>query len=210
MIETPFIKICGITTYEDAKIAIDSGATALGFNFYSKSPRFLEVQKAKELAGKINSEISLVAVFVNESLETVKKIHNEIRFNYLQFHGDEDAAYVNSFDSVIKAFRIKNSLNEELLASCNCSALLFDAHSEKEYGGTGMTFDWTLAKQYSKKYPLILAGGLHSENIASAILQVQPAGVDVSSGVEVFPGKKDKIKTMKFIQEARKAFERIQ
>jgi len=202
-----FIKICGITNYEDATAAIEAGATAIGFNFYPKSKRYITPEEAKEIADQIRGRISIVGVFVNEEIASVKAIGAKVKLTYCQFHGDEPLEYVNKFSNAIKTFRVNESLRNVYFDDYKSVAFLLDAYDEKEFGGTGKTFNWLMAREANEFGKVILAGGLNETNVVSAIEMVEPWGVDVSSGVEIEPGKKDKEKVKRFVENARKAFE---
>ncbi len=204
-----FIKICGITNYEDAVSVIDAGATALGFNFFPKSKRYINPLNAKEIAEKIRGKISIVGIFVNEDLLAVKSIAASVKLTYCQFHGDEEPEYVNKFSNAIKSFRVNDSLKNVYFDDYKAAAFLLDAFDEKEFGGTGKQFNWLLAREANEFGKIILAGGLNHENVSNAIEIVQPWGVDVSSGVEIEPGKKDKIKIRQFVENARNSFEQL-
>ena len=202
-----FIKICGITTIDDAEIAVSSGATAIGLNFYKLSKRFVTIERAKEIADSVRGKSAIVGVFVNESLETVKRIATAVKLTYCQFHGEETADYVNKFPNAIKAFRVNDSLKNVYFDDFKCPSFLLDSFSEKEYGGTGMTFNWLLAREANEFGKIIVAGGLTPDNVKQAIEIAQPWGVDVSSGVEIEPGKKDRDKVFQFVRSAREAFQ---
>jgi phosphoribosylanthranilate isomerase len=205
-----FIKICGITTYEDAAAAVDAGATAIGFNFFPKSKRYITPENAKAIAEKVKGRISTVGVFVNERPETVKSIGALVKLTYCQFHGDEDAEYVNRFPNAVKAFRVNDSLKDVYFDDYRAAAFLLDAFDEKEFGGTGKSFNWLLAREANEFGKIILAGGLTPENVDEAIGIVRPWGVDVSSGVESgTPGTKDHQKLRLFTERARSAFEQL-
>lgn len=201
------VKICGITNLEDAQAAVEEGADMLGFIFYNKSPRYIEPEKAKEIISNLPQEIEKAALFVNEEKGAVVDILSRIReIDLLQFHGDETPDYCDAFNKrIIKAIRVKNKDSIRELASYNVNFFLLDAWKRDVYGGTGLNFDWKLtenAKQY--KVPIILSGGLNPDNVKKAIELVRPYAVDVSSGVEISPGKKDSELIKKFIQEAKK------
>jgi phosphoribosylanthranilate isomerase len=202
-----FIKICGITNYADAANAVDAGATAIGFNFFPQSKRYIAPEAAKEIAEKVRGKIATVGVFVNEDAAAVKKIGALVKLTYCQFHGDEDEEYVNSFPNAIKAFRVNDSLKNVYFDDFRTAAFLLDAYDEKEFGGTGKTFNWLLAREANEFGKIILAGGLTPENIEEAIRIVEPWGVDVSSGVEESPGKKDHGKVRIFTERSRNSFE---
>jgi phosphoribosylanthranilate isomerase len=203
-----FIKICGITNYEDAVTAIEAGATAIGFNFSSTSKRYIQPEQAKEIADRIRGKISTVGIFVNEDISNVRSVGAAMKLTYCQFHGDEEPEYVNKFSNAIKSFRVNDSLKNVYFDDYKTAAFLLDAYDEKEFGGTGKSFNWLLAREANEFGKIILAGGLNDENVIDAIETVEPWGVDVSSGVEIEPGKKDAEKVRKFVANARKAFER--
>lgn len=200
------IKICGITNKEDAWNAIDAGADALGFNFYPKSPRYLDPQVAVKLMEDIPPNVLRVGVFVNESEHLVRDLSQYLNLDYLQFHGDETPYYCEQFATPYwKAFRLKNEKTLELMRKYHPDYFLLDAFVEGEFGGTGKIANWDLACQAKRCGKIILAGGLHPENVKEAILAVNPDGVDVASGVEIAPGKKDLNKMKNFIERARAA-----
>ena len=187
------IKICGITKLSNALQAAELGVDALGFVFYSDSPRYIEPKKAREIINLLPSFISRVGLFVNASKEDVLLAISESRINMLQFHGDEDEIFCNQFDlPYIKAISFKDGIN--LLEYCqlfsSCSAILVDAYCKNMRGGTGKTFNWDLIPK-QLPLPLIIAGGLDSKNVSSLIDSVKPYGVDVSGGVELDKGIKD-------------------
>ncbi|MCK9409642.1 MAG: phosphoribosylanthranilate isomerase [Bacteriovoracaceae bacterium] len=202
-----FIKVCGITNYDDAVTAIDAGATAIGFNFFKKSKRYIAPEAAKEIAEKIRGKIATVGVFVNEEQTAVKSVGALVKLTYCQFHGDETPDYTNCFPNAIKAFRVNDSIKSVYFDDYHVAAFLLDAFDEKEFGGTGKSFNWLLSREANEFGKIILAGGLTPENVAEAIGIVTPWGVDVSSGVELEPGKKDKEKVRLFTERARQAFE---
>ncbi len=204
-----FIKICGITNYDDAVSVIDAGATAIGFNFFRQSKRYINPIAAKEIAQRIRGKISIVGIFVNEDLQLVKSVAASVKLTYCQFHGDEEPDYVNKFPNAIKSFRVNDSLKNVYFDDYKAAAFLLDAYDEKEMGGTGKQFNWLLAREANEFGKIILAGGLTDVNVSNAIEIVQPWGVDVSSGVEIEPGKKDKNKIQLFVQNARNSFEQL-
>ncbi|MDI6784057.1 MAG: phosphoribosylanthranilate isomerase [bacterium] len=200
------IKICGITNLADAEKAVELGADALGFIF-SKSPRRVDAEVATEIIKGLPPFISLVGVFVNESAEVVKHIASVCRLNVLQFHGDELPEYCGQFGrKVIKTFRVKNPDDLSMLPGYKgiVSAYLLDSRVKGKRGGTGETFDWELAKIALPYGRVILAGGLTPENVAEAIKAVNPYAVDVNTGVESAPGKKDHEKMKGFVEAVRK------
>ena len=205
-----FIKICGITNIEDANTAVESGATAIGLNFFSGSKRYVDIQTAQEIADRVRYNIAVVGVFVNEPVETVKRIASAVKLTYCQFHGEESPEYVNAFPNAIKSFRINRSLQNVQFDDYRCSAFLLDSYSPSEYGGTGVPFNWMMAREANEFGKIIVAGGLNAENVRSAIEIAQPWGVDVSSGVEREAGKKEKEKIFRFVQNAQEAFKENQ
>ena len=204
-----FIKICGITNYDDAAAAIDAGATALGFNFFKQSKRYIRPEDAKVIAEKIKGKIQTVGIFVSEDAASVKSIGALVKLTYCQFHGDEDPEYVNRFGNAIKAFRVNDSLRNVYFDDYKSTAFILDAFDEKEFGKTGKQFNWRLAREANEFGKIILAGGLNAENVASAVETAQPWGVDVSSGVESEPGKKDHEKVRQFVLNARTALQQL-
>ncbi|MDA3904434.1 MAG: phosphoribosylanthranilate isomerase [Desulfuromusa sp.] len=203
---TTRIKICGITNLEDALCAVDAGADALGFVFYAKSPRYVLPEQVGQIISKLPPLVTTVGLFVNAAPETIKQTMRTAGLNVVQLHGDEtpEDCYLNPYP-VIKAVRIKDADSLAGIDQYGVSALLLDAWSDQQYGGTGESFDWQLAKKLTGQLPLILAGGLNPDNVAQAIQVVNPYAVDVSSGVEVSPGAKDHDKIRQFIQQVRKA-----
>ena len=198
------IKICGITNREDALCAVDAGADALGFVFYEKSPRYVLPEKVRQIISELPPFVTTVGLFVNADSDTIRQTMRISGLNVIQLHGDESAedCCLNPY-SVIKAVRIKDADSLAGIDRYNVSALLLDAWNDQQYGGTGESFDWQLAKSLTAGQPLILAGGLNPDNVAEAIRVVNPYGVDVSSGVEERPGYKDHTKLRKFIQQVR-------
>jgi phosphoribosylanthranilate isomerase len=202
------VKICGITCWSDAVASIDAGADALGFNFYEKSPRFLNLSKAAAIIRKLPPFVSVVGVFVNPVLEKVKQALMTCRLDYLQMHGQESPEFLANFpkDKLIKAFRVRDqSFLREVGLYSWCSARLLDSFVMNKYGGSGKVFDWKLARNSKlKNKPLILSGGLNADNVAQAVSLVSPWGVDTASGVESRPGKKCGRKLVAFVTAAKK------
>ncbi len=199
------VKICGITSLADAEVAINAGADALGFVFYEPSPRHITVEAAAEIATQLGPFVTLVGLFVNEKVETVKSVLEKVPLHLLQFHGDEDASYCEQFGRpYMKALRMKPELDvgQAIAAYPSAAGILLDAYRKGVPGGTGAVFDWARVPKNSR-CPLVLAGGLTPENVASAIAATVPYGVDVSGGVEAAPGKKDSSKVVAFIQRAK-------
>ena len=201
-------KICGITTPEDALYAAQAGADALGLVFYPQSPRAIDIIKAQKITAALPPFVSVVALFVNESAQNIRRILAEVPIHLIQFHGDEDDAFCRQFDRpYIKAIRVQTASDIQNAAHRfpNAQALLFDAYHPSEYGGTGHCFDWTLLAEYSGK-PWVLAGGLTPENVGEAVRITGAESVDVSGGVEASKGKKDAAKVAAFIATANRLF----
>ncbi|HUU49790.1 MAG TPA: phosphoribosylanthranilate isomerase [Nitrospinota bacterium] len=199
------IKICGITNLEDALFAAECGADALGFVQYKKSPRYIEKKRAKEIIEKLPPFIKTVGVFVNSDLNVILETASNCSFDLVQLHGDEDLKFCKEIKKkirLIKAFRIKNrdSIKDISKFSSLVNTFLIDTHLEGKYGGTGICFDWSIVREAKKYGNIILAGGLNRENISLVLRNIKPYGVDVSSGVEISPGVKDKKKVEAFIK----------
>ncbi|MFP4417705.1 MAG: phosphoribosylanthranilate isomerase [Chitinispirillaceae bacterium] len=201
------VKICGITRYEDARIAANLGVDALGFIFYPKSPRFIQPADAREIIARLPPFVSKVGVFVNEAVENINTIIARYGIDTIQLHGDEHPASIDQIQApVIKSFSVGSDFDLQTLHSYNVSAFLLDTWDGNKRGGTGKTFDWAIArKATSLTRPIILAGGLGPTNIEEALQNVEPYGVDVSSGVEIMPGVKNPHKMRDFIKKV-KAF----
>ena len=198
------VKICGITKLEDAIHALKSGADYLGFILYPKSPRFLPPERCREILEKLEGAVK-VAVMVNPSEEEVLRAFDE-GFDLVQLHGEEslDLAQKVGIDRIIKAFRVREDVPSIDEGWKEAHAILLDTYSEKAYGGTGRSFNWEIAKEVRERgFKLFLSGGLNPENVRKAVEEVKPFAVDVSSGVEIRPGIKDKIKVERFIKEAK-------
>jgi phosphoribosylanthranilate isomerase len=196
------IKICGITNIEDALLAAESGAHALGFVF-AKSPRQVNPATVRRIVKVLPPFISRVGVFVNEDSEVVKEIAGLCGLDVVQLHGDESPAYCNKFSTqVIKAIRVKDRSVLPQLSKYEVDALLLDAFVPGKPGGTGKSFNWDIAAEAKEYGRIILSGGLSPENVAEAIARADPYGVDVSSGVEAEQGKKDPKKVRAFIRAA--------
>lgn len=189
------IKICGITNSTDATRAIANGADFLGFNFYPASPRYVTPVKARRIVRKLPKRVAAVGVFVNEPEEKMLAIARSVGLKYLQLHGDESPAAVARLERampVIKALRVKKPFSATQVSRYRtASALLLDGFDRRLRGGTGKTFDWKIARRASSHIRVFVAGGLAPENVAEAIRIAKPYAVDVSSGVESRPGKKD-------------------
>ena len=206
------IKICGITNREDALLAIHLGVDAVGFIF-ANSPRRVEPEMVRELVELLPPFISGVGVFVDEDGTKVGEIARTCGLTTLQFHGQESASYCGEFrQKVIKAFRIKDksTLGEATQYQNEVDACLLDTYSPSAHGGTGRVFDWRIATEFKELgLPVILSGGLNHENVEEAIREVRPYGVDVSSGVEERPGKKNPEKLRNFVGAVRRTDESL-
>jgi phosphoribosylanthranilate isomerase len=199
------VKICGITNLADALAAVEAGADALGFNFYEKSTRYVSLKTAAAISKQLPPFVMRVGVFVNSSEEFVLRAIGECNLTMLQFHGDEPPEFCTQFGLMsMKAFRIRDEKSLEELPKHQTDAYLLDAYSAEAFGGTGEKFNWDLAIEAQKfGKPIFLAGGLTPENVADAVKKVKPFGVDVSSGVEISPGKKNHAKVKAFIHAAK-------
>jgi len=201
------IKVCGITTYEDASLALELGADALGFNFFPRSPRYLSPAAARSIIRRLPPFVLPVGVFVNEPEAIVSETARESGISVLQLHGDEPPEYCRRLSSwtLIKALRLGSS-SAVPHAEYPVQAYLLDAKDDTVFGGTGKTFDWSLGAEIkSRGLPLILADGLNPGNVAEAVRRVRPYAVDVCSGVESAPGKKDASLLEAFVREVRNA-----
>jgi phosphoribosylanthranilate isomerase len=199
------VKICGITNAPDALAAVKAGADLLGFMFYEASPRNISLHTAAEIARLLPPFVVKVGVFVDADEDLVMRAIGDCSLNLLQFHGDETPEYCAQFGLMsMKAFRIRDVESLTALPAYPTEAWLLDAFVKGKPGGTGEKFNWNLALE-AKKFgkPIFLAGGLTPANVAAAIEKVQPYGVDVSSGVEASPGKKDPAKVKAFIKAAK-------
>jgi phosphoribosylanthranilate isomerase len=207
------VKICGITRLEDARLAVELGADALGFNFYEKSPRCLAPADAWKILSKLPALVSTIGVFVNWDSASIIALAKSLRLSAVQLHGDESAANIGECTRhfpVIKAFRTESKfLFAQFRAYKTASTFLLDAPTDDKnspsFGGTGCLADWKIAKRAAAKYPILLAGGLTPENVAEAIFTVRPYAVDVASGVESRPAKKDPGKLRAFFAEVARA-----
>ena len=200
------VKICGITRRQDAEFAVKSGADAIGLVFYEPSPRAVIIEQAAAITAQLSPFVSVVGLFVNATAESVRQTIKQIPLSLLQFHGDESAEFCEQFKMpYIKAIRMQSAA-DLIQASKDfsaASALLLDSYQHGVPGGTGQTFDWSMITAVNK--PLILAGGLTTENVAEAIRQVSPYAVDVSGGVEESKGLKSNNKISAFMREVANA-----
>ena len=197
------IKICGITNLEDALLAAELGADALGFIFYAKSPRKVAPETAREIIAQLPPFVAAVGVFVDEAAAVVQELAARVGLDWVQLHGQESPEYCRNLGrKVIKGFRIQDEDSLRRLADYQgaAQALLLDTYKKGQVGGTGEIFDWHLARKAKKYGRIILAGGLTSENVAQAIATAGPAAVDAASGTEAAPGKKDPAKLRAFFE----------
>lgn len=210
------VKICGITNLEDAQLSAKFGADALGFNFYEKSPRFVTLETAREIIEKLPEHILKVGVFVNETLEKIVEIAQIARLDALQLHGEETPEFARELKQktnleIIKAFRVSPEFKPEDVLKYDVDAVLLDAYSPLEHGGTGSMFDWKITDKVKEisnnQIKIYLAGGLSHNGIASAISLRKPFAVDACSKLELEKGKKDKVKVINFITAVRNADE---
>lgn len=199
------IKICGITNPTDALAAVEAGADALGFIFYDRSPRYVSLKAAVDISRQLPPFVMRVGVFVNAEEGLILRAIGEAGLTMLQFHGDEAPEFCRQFGLMsMKAFRVHGPETLDQIPRYDTEAYLLDAFSSAALGGTGERFNWDLAVE-ARKFgkPIFLAGGLTPENVAGAIRKVGPFGVDVSSGVESAPGRKDHAKVKAFIAAAK-------
>jgi phosphoribosylanthranilate isomerase len=198
------VKVCGITNLEDALAALDAGADMLGFNFYPRSPRYVSPLESRKIIERLPAAVSCVGVFVNEpSPADVERVAREAGLGAVQLHGDETPEYCRSLRGLttIKALRVGADYNLESAAAFDTDAVLLDAYVAGARGGTGHTFDWTLATLTRERVPrLFLAGGLNPDNVGSAVAAVRPYAVDVCSGVETSPGRKSPELMRRFVK----------
>lgn len=199
------VKICGITNGRDARLALEAGADALGFNFYPPSPRYLEPDAAARIIRRLPRGVTTVGVFVDTATEQILHIVRTSGVIMVQLHGKENPAQVAALAQhwpVIKAFRVRRGFRTARLHNFPAAtAFLLDGFSRKLPGGTGTRFDWRIAARARRYGTIILSGGLTPENVAAAIAQVHPAAVDVCSGVEASPGKKDPARLRALLRE---------
>jgi len=199
------VKICGITSLEDAEAAVAAGADALGFVFYEPSPRYIDVDEAGRICRQLGPFVTLVGLFVNAPEDVVRETLDQVPLHLLQFHGDEGRKYCEQFGRpYLKALRMKPGLDVHAAIDSYPSAagILLDAYRKGVPGGTGESFDWQRVPRRAAR-PIVLAGGLNPDNVSQAIAQTAPYGVDVSGGVEAAPGRKDFEKVVAFITNAK-------
>jgi phosphoribosylanthranilate isomerase len=203
------VKICGITNAPDARAACEAGANFLGFNFYEKSPRHIAPADATKIRSQLPKNVEAVGVFVNAKPASIASLSASVRLDAAQLHGDETPSTVAEVACAIRVFKVFRVGPDFPLVTLDAYpeafALLLDAAHAGQYGGTGRTADWALARRAALSRRIILAGGLKVENVSAAVRLVRPFAVDVASGVESKPGKKDHGKLRDFIQEVRRA-----
>jgi phosphoribosylanthranilate isomerase len=190
------VKICGITNKEDALYAAKLGATALGFIFYPASPRYVKPEDARKIISTLPDDLVKVGVFVNEKADEIIRVMEYCGLDMIQLHGDESPEFCREFSAfqIIKAVELKNDNDLNHAYGYEVAAILVDSRHAGLYGGTGRKANWKLACRTKNKKPLILSGGLNEENIAEALQTVAPAALDINSGVESEPGKKEHVK----------------
>jgi phosphoribosylanthranilate isomerase len=204
------VKICGLTRLEDARLAVDRGAWAIGMIFHPGSPRCVDVETAAEIASALRRRCEIVGVFVNAPLDDVLHTLESVPLSIIQLHGDEGPAYCaetarRSGAKVMKAVRVKDAHTVRALSAYPTDLHMLDGHVSGAYGGTGESFDWELAAAHPGKPPLVLSGGLTPENVGEALATVRPFAVDVASGVEAAPGIKDHGKLRRFVEAVERA-----
>jgi phosphoribosylanthranilate isomerase len=188
------VKICGLTNFEDAMVAYECGAWALGFIFYNKSPRYIAPKQAREIIQMLPNDSNCVGVFVNEELEVIKNIQSETGIKIIQLHGDETPDFCKQFEEVIlKSVNLGTDSDVNQALSYPKSSLLLTESKDvgEKRGGTGLQSDWSLASKLSDKRKILLSGGINSANIKKGLKAVKPFALDICSGVELKPGKKD-------------------
>ena len=199
------VKICGLSNLEDARVALDAGADFLGFVLYPKSPRGITAAQLERIADGLPGEAKLIGVFVNEARETVERVAGACRLHAVQIHGDETPDTFTGLSwPVWRAVRWQDAAWRPAPGAWNAERYIADAPS-LHYGGTGACGDWTAAAELAREQRVMLAGGLTPDNVAEAIRAVRPFGVDVSSGVELAPGRKNLGKVAEFVRRARAA-----
>ncbi|HLG23472.1 MAG TPA: phosphoribosylanthranilate isomerase [Candidatus Nanoarchaeia archaeon] len=201
------IKICGITNFDDAKNAINLGADFLGFNFYNKSPRYVDCGKAKDILGSLAGKTRTVGVFVNEKIDRIEKISNYCNLDLIQLSGNEMNNIIvklkkKTDKKIIKCFHIKDKTDAKNIQNFECDYLLLDNFRKGFYGGTGQRFDLDIAENLDSR-KLFLAGGMDKNNVKAAIQKINPYAVDVCSSIESGPGKKDYDLMKNFIEAVR-------
>jgi len=195
------VKICGITNYDDAMAAADLGADILGFNFYPKSPRYIPPKDAVKIINRLPAFVDVAGVFVNAPFKQIRQIMEDCELSWVQLHGDEDPKFCQQFQTlnvkIIKAIRVKSRADIDTAETFSTDAVLLDAFDPKKYGGTGLSFDWNIVGHIATR--VFLAGGINPDNAVKAI-QLGVYGIDICSGIESTPGKKDHKKMKKLFE----------
>jgi phosphoribosylanthranilate isomerase len=200
------VKICGITTTEDAELCVAAGADAIGLNFYPASPRSIDAERARAIVAAVGGRALTVGVFVDSTEAEIEALRSQTGIDCVQLHGDESPELLTHFlPHAFKALRVRGPKTLELARRFGGRHLLLDAYVPGESGGTGKTFEWSLATELARERHITLAGGLEPGNVAAAIAQVRPFCVDVASGVERAPGCKDAERVHAFIRNAKAA-----
>jgi phosphoribosylanthranilate isomerase len=197
------VKICGVTNLDDARAAAGLGAWAIGMIFYEGSPRRCELESAAEIGAALKRKVELVGVFVNAPLDEMVHVLDSVPLTTLQLHGDEGPSYCDEARrrtglKLMKAVRVRDGAAVRALSAYRTDYHLMDSHVQGSFGGTGERFDWELAHEHPRHPPLVLSGGLDPDNVAEAIAIARPFAVDVASGVEAEPGRKDPDKLRRF------------
>ena len=200
-----FVKICGITELSDAMHAVEHGATALGFVFWPRSPRCISPDRAAMITAALGSGVQTVGVFVNETLDEMRRVADQAGLTTIQLHGDEPASYAHDLDRPVWRATTVDRIEQAAAVWPADTIFLVDAADPVLRGGTGRTVDWGHAAAAARSWRIILAGGLTPDNVADAVAAVRPFGVDVSSGVEDAPGVKNRDKVARFLASARGA-----
>jgi len=187
------VKICGIRSLDEARAAQELGVDALGFNFWERSPRYIAPAEARAIIRELDPFVACVGVFVNQDADRVRQIHSQLGLAAVQLHGDESPEYCARLAPIksIKAFRVRDGFDPGSVRAYQVAAVLLDTGVPGQFGGTGRNFDWQVAVEVKKHADVILAGGLTADNVAEAISKVRPIAIDVCSGVEAEPGRKD-------------------
>lgn len=201
------VKICGITSYDDAAAAVDAGADYLGFILYSRSPRYIAPADIAKITSRLSREIKKVGVFVNETAENIRTAMAEAGLDIAQLHGDESPEFAAGFNqtNVWKAMHVTESGQLESLAEYPVDAFVVDSMVKDQRGGTGICCDWGLAAAAAGRFKVMLAGGITPDNAVEAVQQVKPYGLDIASGVELQPGVKDHNKINTLFENLKKA-----
>ena len=206
----PIIKICGITRMDDARHAVEHGASALGLMFWPKSPRYVTLPRAAEIVASLPSSVTTVGVFVDETIDGIRSVVAETGISLVQLHGGEPARYAAALGWPVMRATTVDEADQERAAWPPGTTFLLDAADPVRRGGTGTVVNWEKASALARRQRIVLAGGLTGANVAEAIALVRPCGVDVSSGVEDEPGIKNRDKVARFLSSARSAFDQRQ